>query len=983
MFKIEISTIRKFASDLITLNDGYLLYQQGKVKNAKMIHDVTKNYNYIISGDVEDEREITLYVSADECKGSCKCHNQLCKHEVALFFVLRDMVNKMMENEEELKLYESTFNVDNLFSNVYKSLTKKVDSKISIFPIINLVDNPSLFLDVYVNNSRLKVKNIGEFLNAVLKNENYFLKNKYLNVGFSSLDETSQTLINLIRNAKITSLNSVELYYPLIDDLYKLYKDSIYVFNGYYSLEYKFDISPFPLLIKATDKGLVIDETTYQIIKGSENIYIFYKEKIYVSSNKVLGIVLDYLKENQYLSFNTESYNSFLINIYPYIKENVVGIDYFYQSNIDTTLDFISGALSLNYNSDIDDSLMFIKRDNYINFIESLGFNKDNDYKIRSINQICDILENKLDKFKDYGSLYLTKSAQDIKIKKMPMINFSLHLDGGIFSIINNISPDTFSAIKLAYKNGDKYIINKEKEIFKLDYDNLNEVFDLMNEIGLDDVSSKNIKLYQAYYLNYKYKKFLITDDKTDNFLFELSNYNNIDIPLNSYLRDYQKTGVKWLYTLYKFGLGGVLADDMGLGKTLEIISLLEVVKPTKPVIIITPSSLIFNWAMEFKKYSKDINYVVMYGDSRNKENVCDALKNNKVIIISYETLRIDLDLYKDCDFSFEICDEAQFIKNPSALKTIATKSIKADIKLALTGTPIENGLLDLWSIFDFVLPGYLEGKNQFISKYEGYTTNNAILENLNKRISPFMMRRLKTDVLDLEDKIESIVYSKMSSEEKNVYDNFLSDIKENISKNDKMVNVLASLTRLREIACEPRLFLDNITCKNSKMDMLMEIIDEKILGNHKILLFSQFTSLFPYFKERLDEKKISYLELSGSTKSLDRIMLVDKFNKDDSIKVFLISLKAGGTGLNLTSADTVIHYDPWWNNAAMNQATDRAYRIGQTKVVHVIKMINEGTIEDKILELCKKKKELFDNVISDDDIIKVISTDDLKELFE
>lgn len=982
MLKIEISTIRKFASDLITLNDGYLLYQQGKVKNASMLHDATKGYDYIIKGDVLDLSNIILSVSKDECAGSCGCKNKLCKHEVALFFVLRDMVNKMMSNEEEIKLYESTFNVNNLFSNVYKSLTKNSEDKLDILPTINLASDPSLFLDVLVENTRYKIKNIEEFLSSVLKNDNYFLNNKYLNVGFSSLSESSQTLINLIRNAKITSINSVELYYPLIDDLYKLYSKEIYVFNGYYSKAYTFNTKKFPLCIKATDKGLVIDDLSYKIIKGSENIYIFYKEEIYVSSNKVLGIILDYLKDNEYLTFTKDSYNTFLINIYPYIKDYITGIDYYYQSNIDTTLDFTVGALSLTYQSDIDESVMFIKRDNYLKFIESLGFNKSNDYKIRSINDICYILENKLDIFKKYGNLYMTSNVSNIKIKPMPNISFSLHLDGGIFSIVNNIDKDTFASIKLAYKNNEKYIINKANEILKLDYDNISDVINLIDELSFDS-DKKNIKLYQAYYLNYKYKKYLVTDEAVDSFFDSLSNYNNIDIPQSSYLRDYQKSGVKWLYTLSKFKLGGVLADDMGLGKTLEIISLLEIIKPDKPVIIITPSSLIFNWAEEFNKYAKTLDFVVMYGEARDKDNVAVSLKKNKIIIISYETLRIDLDLYKDYDFSFEICDEAQFIKNPSALKTIATKSIKADVKFALTGTPIENGLLDLWSIFDFVLPGYLEGKQQFISKYDGYAKSSSILENLNKRISPFMLRRLKTDVLDLEDKIESTVYSKMSLEEKNVYNNFLSDIKENIRKNDKMVNVLASLTRLREIACEPRLFLDNINNKNSKMDMLFEIIDEKILGNHKILLFSQFTSLFPYFKERLESKKIPYLELSGSTKSIDRIMLVDKFNKDESIKVFLISLKAGGTGLNLTSADTVIHYDPWWNNAAMNQATDRAYRIGQTKVVHVIKMINEGTIEDKILELCKKKKELFDNVISDDEVIKVISSEELKELFK
>ena len=353
------------------------------------------------------------------------------------------------------------------------------------------------------------------------------------------------------------------------------------------------------------------------------------------------------------------------------------------------------------------------------------------------------------------------------------------------------------------------------------------------------------------------------------------------------------------------------------------------------------------------------------------------------IIIISYETLRIDIMKYKDYLYKLVVVDEAQFIKNPDALKTLAVKSLKSEINIALTGTPIENSLLDLWSIFDFVLPGYLGNKNKFISAYDGYMFNTDVLNDLNKRIMPFMLRRLKTDVLDLDEKIETITYSIMSKEERNIYDNYLLDAKkELVADNFKVSKVLSVLTRLRQIACEPRLFIDNIDIENSKMNLMMEIIREKISDDHKILVFSQFTSIFPYMEKYLQKEGINYLVLTGQTKSLDRALLVEEFNNNKDIKVFLISLKAGGTGLNLTSADTVIHYDPWWNNARMNQATDRCYRIGQEKVVHVIKMISKGTIEEKILDLQEKKKALFESVISEDEAIKKISIDDLKELF-
>ena len=374
-----------------------------------------------------------------------------------------------------------------------------------------------------------------------------------------------------------------------------------------------------------------------------------------------------------------------------------------------------------------------------------------------------------------------------------------------------------------------------------------------------------------------------------------------------------------------------------------------------------------------------------MYDKNRESDVVSEAIKNNNVIIISYESLRIDIEKYKNIDFKMCVIDEAQFIKNPEALKTITVKSISADIKIALTGTPIENSLTDLWSIFDFVLPGYLGKKNNFSSKYDTYKESSDVLTSLNKRIQPFILRRLKTDVLDLEEKIETVSYSVMSKEEKDLYYSYLDEARNDLKKdNYKMVKVLSVLTRLRELACEPRLFLDNVSnIKNSKMDLLLELIEEKISDNHKILVFSQFTSIFSFIEERLNKLGISYLKLTGQTKSLDRAIMVEKFNHDENVKVFLISLKAGGTGLNLTSADTVIHYDPWWNNAVMNQATDRAYRIGQTRLVHEIKIVNKDTIEEKILELQQKKRDLFNSVISEDEAIKKISLDDLKELFE
>lgn len=988
MLKIDIAQIRQSSSSLIALNDGYLLYQQNACSDVKLIHDSTLNYDFIVEGHFNDVGKVTLYYG-DIKKGNCSCMEKgLCKHEICLFFHLKDMLNDMFSNKEELLKYESNLKVDKLLNTVYNSAIIEGYNNIEIEPTIAFTDEIGLFLDAIIDGRRMKVKDIKKFLFAMRNKEDYTFNYKSIRLGTNAVTNRSNKLLNLVKYLE-SSVNTIKIDLSLFDDIYKLYPDSIYVYNGYYSKPYSFVSDKFILPLDVSNMTLRISDIDYKLISSTKNDYIFYKEKIYVTNNHTLYLVLDYLKENNgEIVFTKENYNSFLINIYPYIKEYVNGVEYCFDLSIETYIDYKNRTLSIKYKTDIEDSYMFINRTNYLSLLSKNGFTKENGYSITKFDDICSFLQHGIESLEEYGPVLLSEECSMLKISSMKKLSFNLHLDGGIVNLIydSDYTLDDMNKIMLAYKNQNKYVLINNEAI-ELDYKELADLSDLMDDLGMNHIENTKLKLYQAYYINSKYKKFFKVTDEMNEFIYDMSSYNEKKYDLNpnisKYLRDYQKAGYKWLRVLSDYGFGGVLADDMGLGKTVQIISLIDSLKPNKPVLIVSPTSLIFNWAMEFKKFAPHIKHKVMYDIDRSTESVEDACKNNYVMIISYETLRIDIEKYRDIDFSICVIDEAQFIKNPDALKTIAVKSIKSDIRFALTGTPIENGLLDLWSIFDFVLPGYLEAKNKFISKYEGFNSNSDVLVNLNKRVSPFMLRRLKTDVLDLEEKIETYSYSIMSKEEKILYESYLSDAKESL-KNDnyKISSILSVLTRLRQIACEPRLFLDNVKCDNSKMDMLMEIIDEKVSDNHKMLVFSQFTAIFSYIEERLNKMNIKYLKLTGQTPSIDRAILVEEFNKNDDIKVFLISLKAGGTGLNLTSADTVIHYDPWWNTSAMNQATDRCYRIGQEKVVHVIKMINKDTIEEKIVDLQNKKKFLFDSVISDDEAIKKISIDDLKELF-
>jgi len=380
---------------------------------------------------------------------------------------------------------------------------------------------------------------------------------------------------------------------------------------------------------------------------------------------------------------------------------------------------------------------------------------------------------------------------------------------------------------------------------------------------------------------------------------------------------------------------------------------------------------------------------LIVDGSKKQREEKLNKFEEYDLLITSYALVRNDLEQYQEMALDICIIDEAQHIKNPSSKTAKALKSLDIKRKFALTGTPIENGLIELWSIFDFIMPQYLGGMTKFKSKYELPIKNNEPT-SLQSMVQPFIMRRLKGDVLkELPDKIENKLIVDLNDEQKKVYMAHLNRYKEELHKiyqrdgyQKSHMKTLAALTRLRQICLDPSLFLDHYDGGSSKLDLLKELLDELIAGGHRVLIFSQFTSMLANVKSLLEEQNIGYFYLDGKTKALERSVLVDKYNEGEN-EVFLISLKAGGTGLNLTGADTVIHCDPWWNPAVEDQATDRAHRIGQEKTVHVIKIVTKGTIEEKIYELQDRKKALINQVIQPGEtFITGLSEDEIKALF-
>ena len=488
---------------------------------------------------------------------------------------------------------------------------------------------------------------------------------------------------------------------------------------------------------------------------------------------------------------------------------------------------------------------------------------------------------------------------------------------------------------------------------------------------------------------------------KFSKFWKQISTFSTMDVPslpkgINAELREYQTRGFGWLWFLYQYGLNGILADDMGLGKTLQALALLQKAKEKnkkEASLVVCPTSVVFNWENEIEKFAPGLNCLKLSGTDRKE--LFKEIPKYDIVITSYALVRRDIKELKKHEFRYVILDESQNIKNADSQTAQAVKELKCKHKLALSGTPIENRLEELWSLFDFLMPGFLFDKSEFNYRYVNPITereDKTVEKRLKSQIYPFILRRMKRDVAkDLPDKIENVAYCELTPEQKDFYMEVLDSTKEELFKSieehgieKSRMSIFSALLRLRQICCHPKLYdKENIKGikESGKFEQLKEMLKEIVAEGHRVLLFSQFVDMLDIIKEWLEKEGIKHEYLTGKTKN--RQEAVENFNTDPTIPIFLISLKAGGTGLNLTGADYVIHYDPWWNPAVEDQATDRAYRIGQTKKVFVYRMITKGTVEEKIQKLKSRKRDLVDSVISvDRNIGKSLTYEDLKDIF-
>ncbi len=951
---------------------------------------------------------------------------QLARHDFA-----KNILTKF-DNEKPPKIYPSTPDKKLLefFNDNYK---KQVNLEVNL-----TVDYDNAYVDFRIGNDKMYVlKSLKDFANSKLNNTILSYGKNFTydpNIHyFSNIDEpivdiieeygnNYSTYLNHTNNAKLLNLGISGLKRFLIllkdKDFTLKYNDVTYTPNIYEeSLPINFKLD------KLDNKIKLYCENELPILLTSKGDVVLYDNDLYLLNNedaKNYKKLYEILNKNKSVIFDKEDTGSLLFNLAPKINklsQNII-LDEEIKNNIvsDFNVEFYFDLINTNTICDLkfvyndDNGKKFIlpdknKEKEIANILISYGFFKEHMVYVFRDNDLnlYNFLNEGILKLKEIGEIYYSDKFKSKRLYSSSSIkaNIKSGIDGYLEVDFNldDVNKDEYKDILTAFKEKSKFYKLKDGSFISLEQKEVKDFFELVDNLDLINEENNKVHASKALYINdvinNKNLDFVVGRDNLNNICERFKNIDDIDLSipknLNATLRDYQVNGLTWFKTLDHYEFGGILADEMGLGKTIQTISFLMSKKEQlkkKPIsLIVTPTSLIYNWKNEFDTFAPSLNVALVHGNKKDRDKNLENLDNIDVIITTYGTLRNDLESYLDKTFDYCIIDEAQNIKNPIAQSTEAVKSIHAKVKFALTGTPIENNLFELWSIFDFIMPGYLYSRSRFAELFMNNEDNSY---NLKKLIQPFILRRTKSEVMkELPNKIEKKFFVELNDNQKELYSSYVKDIQEKMVdkdiRKDKIV-IFSYLTKLRQICLDPRVLLENYNNKSSKIETTIELLTNYIGNGHKVLLFSQFTTVLKNLGKELSKNDISYSYIDGSTPAKERLRLVDEFNTNNENKVFLISLKAGGTGLNLTSADVVIHFDPWWNPAVENQASDRAHRYGQKNVVEVIKLIARGTIEEKILKLQESKNELIEEFINGDlsngNLLKNLSDNDIINLF-
>ena len=880
-------------------------------------------------------------------------------------------------------------------------------------------------------------------LNFVLKYSEII---KYANETVGSYSKYMRTMSNEYITISNTGLDE-------IFDVLKGQKVLFKVDSNEETITFKNNNPDIVFTIEQEDDGNYIitpniDVFSYEVLQGASYIYLLTKDSLYRCNKDFENTTLKLLniyRENYTPSirFKREEFPNFCSLIYPKLKNRIsldkldsalidkyipeelyvkIYLDYDENNYITADIRFLYGDVEFNplKEENIKVARDVVKENEYLDILVNTGFMLDkNNARLILANEekIYNFLSEEIELYMNKFEVLATDNFKNKEIHKPKIGNIGVKIENNLLEIdLSNIEfdIDEIKSIMQKYTLRKKYHRLKDGSFLSLEE---NETMDFINglleseDISYDEIKKGELKLpiARSMYLDkiLQHVDANITKDeeykKIVNQVSKKEIDENIEVPksLKSELRSYQKTGFKWLKILDRYGFGGILADDMGLGKTIQLLavisSYIEENSNPKPSIVVCPSSLSLNWKNEINKFAPSIKTLVIHGNANERKDQIESIPEYNLVITSYDLLKRDIDIYKDenIEFKYIIADEAQYIKNNNTQNARAIKVIKSETRYALTGTPIENSLSELWSIFDFIMPGYLFSYKKFKELYEMLIVRDNdewAMKKLKTLIEPFILRRTKKEVLtELPDKTISVLNNEMQDEQLKLYMSYMAEarkeVRDEIRDNGfekSQIKILALLMRLRQICCHPSLFISNYKGESSKLNQCIELLKDAILSGHKILLFSGYSSMLEIIEKELQKENIKYFKLTGQTKVGDRIKLVEEFNNNDDIKVFLISLKAGGTGLNLIGADMVIHYDPWWNLSAENQATDRTYRIGQKKNVQVYKLITKDSIEEKIYELQERKANLAKTMLSTETtFINKLSKEDIMALFQ
>ncbi len=1044
--ELPLSTVQYLAKDTDSFSHGEKLFYNNATLNCTLSSDGSEKLATfkILDADVPYETILYFDLKGDLVSDQCSCKDPGCAHTVC---AMLNFTNETNTNVSKNKAKELKNELTKVFSkNLQVDIGVLNKEKLQIQPII---DFDTFTISFRVGSKKFYlIKNISEFLQTLNQESNYyFTQNFYVKNAISSYTTNAQAVIqflkyevdyNLYANdslkyLEISSLNIdkiFELLKKFVDNNDKIYTktetgnlielslDENFVTNIYDEFIYDLDFS---------ENNIILQNSKFncETLQGYRFGYIFKDTTILKAPNDFFNCLVNLNTTFQTIrsdeiNFTYEEISDFLSFIFPYLKKyNLIASTYvdklfqygYYdletkiyfdvkQKNILANVTFCYGEKELPYYAEENipfrnqiKELEVIKTLNFFNFEDtgtSFVLNKDND--------IFHFISSGFDVFKSVAEVFITDGVRKYLHKlNEASPSVSIKSSNNLFSLdieYDNIDMIEMKKVLEAFTKNKKFYRLDNGEFINFEKDDVKELVELLHISELED-EQYYLPLSKSFLLD-NFSELKISADVTFlDVIMNIKNYESQQLTLtnvNLDLREYQLSGVKWMYSLYKHGLGGILADDMGLGKTIQTISMLSLLKVEKSdlkALIVVPTSVLYNWEQEIIHTANNLTYTLVVGTQKTRSELIQF--DTDIYITTFDTVRRDIKFYTQ-EFDILIVDEAQYIKNRNTQTSKAIKKINRKSTFALTGTPIENSLAELWSIFNLCLPSLLGSFNNFNKNYIKSIVqhdNKTVVSLLKNQISPFILRRFKSDVLtELPDKIESTIICDMTDEQETIYNSFLLEARGEIYtglQNHTMdtMGILSKITRLRQLACHPKLINKDYLNNSGKLDSTLELLESVLEQGHRVLIFSQFTAMLNIIAEKLNTMDIHHFYLDGKTSSKNRIDMSARFNNGEN-DVFLISLKAGGVGLNLTGADVIIHFDPWWNPSVMEQATARAYRYGQENRVQVFNVIARNSIEEKILKLQENKRSIIDNVINDNtQTLSKLTKDDIKWIFD